>query len=162
MLIGTVIIWSMLAVVAILGHRQKPPVHREAAEHAWDQFKTIAMRMPFALLAAGFIINILPQEAIVARLGEGSGITGILTASFLGAFLPGGPMVSFPIAVVIREAGAGGPQMIALLTSWSVLAVHRVLSFELPLLGGQFVLVRLASSLILPVIAGVISALFWW
>jgi hypothetical protein len=68
-------------------------------------------------------------------------------------------MVAFPLAVVLFEAGVGYPQMIALITAWSVLAIHRVMVFELPLMGGGFVWRRLLISLPLPILAGVMASL---
>ena len=47
----------------------------------------------------------------------------------------------------------------ALLTAWSVYAVHRVLAFELPMMGLRFVLFRIAISLALPFVAGFLTAL---
>jgi hypothetical protein len=49
--------------------------------------------------------------------------------------------------------------MVALMTAWSVLALHRVLSFELPLMGARFVMLRWIVSLPLPLIAGALAAL---
>ena len=114
--------------------------------------------LPVALVAAGFLGALIPEDRVVALVGGGSGLRGILIASLIGSILPGGPMVTFPIVVVLFDAGAGMPQMVALLTSWSVLALHRVLAFEIPLVGVAFSLRRLAASLLLPPIAGLLSA----
>jgi len=38
----------------------------------------------------------------------------------IGGMIPGGPMISFPLVVVLDEAGAGLVQLITLLTAWSV------------------------------------------
>jgi hypothetical protein len=46
--------------------------------------------------------------------------------------------------------------MTALLTAWSVYAMHRILTWEYPVLGWRFVALRLASSFFLPVTAGLI------
>lgn len=53
----------------------------------------------------------------------------------------------------------GFAPLVALMTAWSVLAVHRVLSFELPLMGPRFVSMRLLASLPLPLIAGALASL---
>jgi len=75
---------------------------------------------------------------------------GILLAALVGAFTPAGPIVSFPIVVVLLAAGAGFPQVVSFLTAWSVFAFHRVIIYEIPLMGWRFVGIRLASSLVLP------------
>ncbi len=48
--------------------------------------------------------------------------------------------------------------MVAFIASWSILAIHRVLAYEIPLLGGRFTFVRIASSFMLPPLAGVLAA----
>ena len=47
--------------------------------------------------------------------------------------------------------------MIAFLTAWSVFAFHRVLIYEITLMGWRFSAVRLISSLILPPLAGLLA-----
>ena len=60
---------------------------------------------------------------------------GLVTlASVIGGFIPSGPSVSFPVVVVLLQAGAGFPQVVAFLTAWSIVALHRVLIYEIPLL----------------------------
>ena len=63
-------------------------------------------------------------------------------------------MVSFPIVVFFQQAGAGVPQLVALLAGWSVFAFNRTLSFEAPILGWRFVGLRGVSCLVLPILAG--------
>lgn len=56
------------------------------------------------------------------------------------------------VAIVPRfvmAVGAGLPQLVAFLTAWSVLALHRVLMYEAALMGWLFSVTRLTSSLIL-------------
>jgi hypothetical protein len=71
-------------------------------------------------------------------------------------------MVAYPISFAMFQMGAGQPQMIALLTSWSVFAVHRILTYELPLMGRRFVGVRLAAVAPLPVLAAALSYISFW
>jgi uncharacterized membrane protein YraQ (UPF0718 family) len=129
-------------------------LHRRAASTAVDQFVRMLPRLTCALLAAGFLGTLVPAEPIGSWLGAESGAKGILVASLLGGFTPGGPIVSFPIVVVLRDAGAGLPQLVAFLTAWSVFAFHRVLVYELTLMGWRFSATRLVASLVLPPLAG--------
>ena len=92
-------------------------------------------------------------------LGPETGLFGIAAASFLGGFLPGGPIVSFPIAILLAHQGAGGPQVIALITGWSVYAFHRVIAYESPIMGWPFVGLRLASSWFVPPLTGILAGL---
>jgi len=161
MLTAAIFIWSLAAVLALVVQLKDPSRHRVAVHHAWTQLKSIVLRVPLTLLAATYVITLVPQDRIALLLGDASGMIGILLANLFGAALPGGPMVTFPVIVVLREHGVGDAQTVALLTAWSVLALHRVLAFELPMLGGRFVVVRLVASALLPFVAGVLAGLTW-
>jgi hypothetical protein len=87
-------------------------------------------------------------------IGPESGAIGIFIAAGAGGFLPGGPMVAFPIVVFFQQAGAGVPQLVALLAGWSVYALIRTVAFEAPMMGWRFVALRGASCLVLPILAG--------
>jgi uncharacterized membrane protein YraQ (UPF0718 family) len=108
-------------------------------------------------MAAAFVSLIVPTDLVGPYIGPDSGWVGVLAATAFGAFIPGGPILTFPLALVIWRAGAGDAQMVALLASWSVFAIHRVISYELPLLGGRFVMLRMASSWPLPLVAGFVA-----
>lgn len=124
-----------------------------------DQSKSIIVSVPAGFIIAAFLSRLLPADLIGSFVGRESGFTGILFASVLGAFVPGGPMISFPIALTIWNTGAGEAQMVAFLTGWSVFAVHRIISYELPLMGIRFLCIRTFSSLLLPPLSGAIALL---
>ena len=152
---SNLILWTIaLILIVIVARRQGVKTVIGAGPGVGKSLLTLVPRMMFALLTAGFVGKILPSELIAGVIGQESGAGGILLASLLGGFVPGGPIISFPIVVVLQEAGAGLPQLIAFLTAWSVLAFHRVLIYELTMMGWRFSLLRLASSLILAPIAG--------
>lgn len=150
---------TMLGALAALAHRRDPALHGQAFGIARDQLRLIALRLPLALLAASMLGELLPRERLVDLLGPQSGWRGIALASAFGALLPGGPMVSFPFVILLKQAGMGFAPLVALVTAWSVLAIHRVLSFELPLMGTRFVSLRILASLALPPIAGALAVL---
>ena len=45
----------------------------------------------------------------------------------------------------------------ALVAGWSVFALHRLLAYEAPIMGWKFIALRLGSSLVLPVLAGLFA-----
>jgi uncharacterized membrane protein YraQ (UPF0718 family) len=125
-----------------------------------DTGGSIARVLPILLVAipmASFLSQLIPPQLAAAWLGPDSGMTGVLVASVVGGFIPGGPFVSFPLVLTFIKAGAGAPQMVALITAWAVLGVHRILTWELPVLGGRFVVIRLISGCALPLLAGAIA-----
>jgi hypothetical protein len=60
---------------------------------------------------------------------------------------------------ILYQAGASVGPLIAYLTAWSVVALHRLFAYELPMMGARFALLRLASSLVLPFLAGILAML---
>ena len=145
------------ALVAAHAWRRDERSLWRALDFTRDQGARIAIRLPFALIAASCIAELIPDRFVSAVLGSESGLLGIAAASVLGGLLPGGPMVSFPLAIMFAREGAGGPQVIALITGWSVYAFHRVLSYEIPIMGGRFAAVRMLASLFVPVAAALLA-----
>ncbi len=152
--IAFVLVVLLLLVLAAVAARRRPSAHREARDAARGHLRNIAPRLPFALVAAECIGRLLPPEIVGAWMGSGTGLSGVLIASVVGAILPGGPMLAFPLAIALLRAGAGPEALIALITAWSLVAINRTLLFELPLLGTRFTGYRLAVCIPLPVIAG--------
>ncbi|MDX1650017.1 MAG: permease [Myxococcota bacterium] len=112
-----------------------------------------------SFLAAGVAQSLIPRELIEGALGERAGLRGILLATGAGAVTPAGPFVSMPIAAVLLRAGASKAAVVAFLTAWSLLAVHRLVAWETPILGLRFALLRYGISLVLPVLAGLLTRL---
>lgn len=138
---------------------RRPDAHRQARTTARGYLANIAPRLPFALVAAECLGRLLPPEVVSTWIGTGTGLTGVLIASAVGAALPGGPMLAFPLAIALLRAGAGPEALVALITAWSLIAVNRTLLFELPLLGHRFSAWRLALSIPLPIITGALAGL---
>jgi uncharacterized membrane protein YraQ (UPF0718 family) len=115
-------------------------------------------RLAAGVLVGGFIQVLIPKGLAAKWLGEGIGLRGLLLATFAGFCTPGGPMLSFPIVVALRAAGAGVPALVTYITAWSLLGVHRILQWELPLFGPEFAAVRFVASLPFPIVAGLIAA----
>lgn len=113
-----------------------------------------------AIFIGGLVQTVVPGELITGWLGGESGIKGIALGALLGSIMPGGPYVSFPIAGAIYRAGASVGVIIAFVSSWSLLAFAR-LPLEIPFLGREMVAVRIAASLIFPIVIGVIGQMIY-
>lgn len=74
-----------------------------------------------------------------------------------GVVSPGGPFVAFAIGAAALKAGCGSGALIAYVTAWSLFALTRTLSYELPLLGIGFLRLRTILSLPVPVLLGLIA-----
>ncbi len=117
---------------------------------------TILPMLIFAFIAAGMIQVLIPHEILTKWIGKESGIKGIFIGTVVGAFTPGGPYVSLPIAAGLLRSGAGVGVMVAFLTGWSLWAVQR-LPMDVGIMGWKFTVIRFVSTFFFPPIAGLIA-----
>jgi uncharacterized membrane protein YraQ (UPF0718 family) len=142
------------AAAALLYELHGPEAIRAALSDDVRVFTLLLLFVPPVLLLSAFVEVMLPRSLVERWLGVGSGIKGIMVATFAGAFTPGGPFLAFPLVLALYRAGADWAPLIAYITSWSILSVARVMVFEIPLVGVELVSVRYIACLILPPIAG--------
>ncbi|NKB27316.1 MAG: hypothetical protein GKR99_07060 [Rhodobacteraceae bacterium] len=158
MSIGLAALLGLLVIlvnVAVVRRQDAAPVVKRFAE----QFAKLVPRMLCALVGAGFVATLIPKQLIAGPLGPDAGLLALPVAAAAGLMVPSGPVISFAIAAVFAKAGASTPALITFLTSWSIFAVHRILIFELPLVGASFFRLRIASVAVIPFIAGVLAML---
>ncbi|MDU8941769.1 hypothetical protein [Ovoidimarina sediminis] len=124
-----------------------------------EQFAMLVPRMLCALVAAGFIAQLLPKEAIARLLGDEAGLMAIPLAAAVGLLVPAGPVITFAIAAVFAKSGASTAALVTFVTSWSIFAAHRIIIYELPLLGPSFLRLRVVSAAMVPLLAGVMAFL---
>jgi len=158
MLIPTIIM-GVLAVGLLFLTYQKG-MHTQALKISGNLFLQMLPLLFFALVVAGAIQMLLPQETISKWVGTESGLRGVFIGTILGGLAPGGPYVNLPIAAGLLRMGASIGTMVAFLTGWSLIAVAR-LPMEIGLLGWKFSLIRITCVFFFPPIAGIIAnALF--
>jgi uncharacterized membrane protein YraQ (UPF0718 family) len=116
-----------------------------------------ALLIAVSFLAAGLVSAVLPESWVRSNFGADSGLRGIVLATAVGVVTPAGPFVSLPIAAVMIRSGAGSGPVVAFLTGWSLLALHRFIAWEVPMLGWRFAILRYAICIVLPPIAGLIA-----
>ncbi|HWJ87950.1 MAG TPA: permease [Pelagibacterium sp.] len=114
------------------------------------------------LIAMGVVVGslftlLVPREAVSRYLGQQAGIKGILIASFVGTVMPAGPFAAFPIVLALGRSGAAIGALVAFLTAWAAVGLHRLFVWELPFMGGEFAALRFITSLPVPVIAGLLA-----
>ncbi len=153
--------WVFVAVAAIAGWATWELKGADAFKNAlsWDIDLLLFLlpRMIGGMLLAGMVQAILPPELVAKWVGEEAGVKGIIIAAAVGMLTPGGPMTSFPIVVAFYMSGAGRGALVAYITGWSLLGFQRTLVWELPLLGTEFTLYRIAAVIVLPIMAGLIA-----
>lgn len=122
-----------------------------------DAFLSLDM-MPKVLagcLLGGFATFLLPRELVIRWVGAESGLPGIFIATFIGLVFPGGPFTIYPVAGALLAAGADAGAVVAFVTSWTLLGYTRVIVYEIPFFGVDFVTWRMILTIPLPVIAGI-------
>jgi hypothetical protein len=137
-----------------------PQALRESFESDLDLLLFLAPRFGAAMLIAAFVQVLLPRDKVAKYLGEAAGLKAVAIGTVAGSLTPGGPMTSFPLVQSLQQAGTGRSALVAYITSWSTMGFQRILNWELPLLGPDMVVLRIAASLPLPAIAGLLSRLF--
>jgi uncharacterized membrane protein YraQ (UPF0718 family) len=130
---------------------------QSALEILRESFAFLAVLSP--KIAAGIYIAatlplMLPREKVGRIIGRESGLRGLLVAAACGAALPGGPMMSFPIAAGLGAAGADLGAVIAFISGWSLLGLNRTLIWEFSFLPSDLVWTRYLLSLPVPVLLG--------
>jgi uncharacterized membrane protein YraQ (UPF0718 family) len=113
-------------------------------------------------LIGELIRRLVPRDVIVRWLGAGSGFRGLAIAALVGFLFPAGPFTVFPLAASLLLAGADRGATIAFVTSWLLIGLNRILIWELPFLGDQLVLIRVAASWWMPIAAGWLARQFPW
>jgi uncharacterized membrane protein YraQ (UPF0718 family) len=146
-----------LALAGLAWWRGGAPLLRDGLGAGVDQLVRYGLLIAVSFLAAGFAQVLIPRAWIQSALGHDSGLRGILLATAAGVATPAGPFVSLPIAATLLGAGAAPPAVVAYLSAWSLLALHRLLAWEVPILGARFALVRYAICVALPVLAGLLA-----
>lgn len=152
-----VFLLGLLALLAAVAWwRGGPALVREGLAGGAGLLLRYAAVIAVSFLAAGFAEALVPREWVGSALGERAGLRGILLGTAAGAITPSGPFVSMPIAAVMLRSGAGTASVVAYLTAWSLLALHRLVAWEIPILGPRFALLRYGACLALPVLAGLL------
>jgi len=156
---GSMIFFIALALVsmALVYLTKGGGVLAAALGHAWWLAVGVVPLIALGMMLGGFARELADPNRIAPILGAQSGWLGLILATALGAVTPGGPFAAFPIVYALFLAGADVGAVIAFLTAWSIIGVHRIVVWELPLLGHEFVIVRVLTSLPLPVLAGALA-----
>jgi len=90
-------------------------------------------------------------------LGHDAGIKGMMIGSLIGMVLPGGPYVIYPLIAGLRLSGASVGSLLSLVTAKELFGPVRLIAWEYPLLGGEFLIVRCAVSFLVPLLVGIVG-----
>ena len=157
MLVPTIVMGVLAIVLIFIAYNRGGGEHILGLKSAGNMLIQLLPLLILALIVAGMVQVLIPQEMIARWVGAESGFRGLLIGTAMGGITPGGPFVSMPIAAGLLRAGAGIGTMVAFMTAWSLLAIAR-LPLEIGVMGWKFMLIRLACTFFFPPIAGFIAA----
>lgn len=160
MIVPTIVMAALAVGLLLIGYLRGEGEHLIGMKSALDMTLQIIPLLICALIVAGMIQVLLPQQAVSKWIGSESGLRGIIIGSLAGGFSPGGPYVSLPIVAGLLNAGAGVGTMVAFLTGWSLWAVAR-LPMDIGILGWRFTAIRLCVTIFFPPLAGLIAHAFF-
>jgi uncharacterized membrane protein YraQ (UPF0718 family) len=155
------LIVSLTIVFAGIAYWKDPGLPWLGAKTGLGLLWFVAPRLIPALVLAGMLQVLIPQETVARYFGQRSGLAAIGVATIAGVLTPGGPMVSVPLLVVLSNSGMALGPLVAYMTSWSLFGVQRIIAWEAPLMGWHFVVVRVVPSLAFPVIAGWLVKMYY-
>jgi uncharacterized membrane protein YraQ (UPF0718 family) len=158
---STIVLAALALVFAVVAYLKDPGLPAIGARNGLSLIWFILPRMIPALILTGMLQVLIPQDAVARYFGRETGLRGVLIATVAGVLTPGGPMVSVPLLVVLANSGAGMAALVAYMTSWSLFGIQRIIAWEAPLMGWQFVVVRVLPSLAFPVVAGWLVAVLY-
>jgi uncharacterized membrane protein YraQ (UPF0718 family) len=125
LLIPTIVIGlitiGLLALLHVKGGNSGEAVH----EGLTSLVKVLPV-LAFALVAASCLVYLVPAEVVAKWIGKDSGAKGIMIGSVAGMIVPpGGPIVVYAIAAGLIKSGASFASMVAFVTAYNLLALHR-------------------------------------
>ena len=114
-------------------------------------------RVAAAQLVAGFVWAMLPRDRFSQLADAKHGLRGLVIATAAGIITPGGPTSAYSLLAIAAGAGADRGILITYITSWALLAVQRIIVWDLPFMGAEFSAIRFVVCLPLPILAGMIA-----
>jgi uncharacterized membrane protein YraQ (UPF0718 family) len=145
---------ALAGLVLLAWARGGPELVRQGLALGSGYLLRFGLLISVSFLAAGLAEVVLPRTWIPSALGPEAGLRGILVATGAGAITPSGPFIAIPIAAALARSGAGTGALVAYVSAWGLIALHRLVAWEIPILGARLALLRWGVSVALPVIAG--------
>jgi len=156
MILATIVLWVIALGMLLLAWYRRDGSLQRGILNGLKTLQRSLMLLALAFMIVGFITVLAPQQLVETWIGPESGLRGLLLADVLGALLPGGPYVVFPLISALYQTGAGLGPAVTLITSWAMLALISV-TFEISFMGWRFTAVRMGLGLLFPILAGLLA-----
>src|SRR5437660_9523068 len=160
-LLSTLVLAVVAIVLGVVAYLRDPGLPLLGVKNGASMLWFIVPRLVPAILIAGLLQVLVPQEVVSRHFGRESGLRALVIASLAGVLTPGGPMVTVPFMVALANSGASMAPLVAYMTSWSLFGMQRIIAWAAPPMGWRFVAVRVVPSLAFPVVAGWLVKVFY-
>jgi len=151
------IVYAIALVLAVAAYLKGEQRHILGITEATKTFLLVLPALIGAFLIAGYIRVLVPEDVVREWVGEESGFKGVLVGYLAGTLTFGGPFVSFPIAASLYHAGGSVKIVTTYITSWALWG-GGIIFYEFSILGPKLFTIRIAASILFPLLAGVIAA----
>jgi uncharacterized membrane protein YraQ (UPF0718 family) len=154
----TFVLLGIVIILYYISFHKSPALPLSAAGNAWGLFTGILPKMVLGFLIGAVLPEILPKELIEEWLSARSGWKGIALGWAAGFSIPfGAPWVIYPMVAGLLKGGAGIGPLVTLLTGVALFGPFRAIVYEIPIMGGDFFLVRALSVCWMPPAAGILA-----
>lgn len=127
-------------------------------ENIWELAYNLSVYLLLGSLAAGFLHLLISDSFIKRHLGKSS-IGSVLKAAIFGIPLPFCSCSVVPFAVSLKKSGASNGSVLSFLISTPITGADSIAA-TYGVFGGLFTLYRVITSLVIAIIAGILTNLF--
>ncbi|KAJ55669.1 hypothetical protein ACMU_13345 [Actibacterium mucosum KCTC 23349] len=160
---GSLIFLIALGVAGAIGvwFLKGPDVFWQILGHEVVFAAALMPKIVAGVLIASALPFLISRDRITAAIGPESGWRGLAIAAAAGAIIPGGPSVTYPLALGLMAAGADLGAGIAIVSGWVLLGLNRTLIWELSFLPADIVALRFVLCLPFPILLGLATRKLW-
>jgi len=125
----------------------------------WQLSVSMAPYILFGLIFAGILHELIPDSIVIKHLGS-SNVLSVIKATIFGTPLPLCSCGVIPLANSIKKSGASKGATLSFLISTPITGVDSIMA-TYGIFGWIFTLYRIISSVIIAVIAGILTNIFY-
>ncbi len=127
-------------------------------EALWQLSLAMAPYILFGLIFAGILHELVPQSIVTRHLGK-ENISSVLKSTLFGIPLPVCSCGVIPLATSIKKSGASKGATLSFLISTPITGVDSIMA-TYGIFGWIFMIYRIITSMIIAIVAGVLTNLF--
>ncbi len=130
----------------------------EFLEALWQLSLSMAPYIVFGLFFAGLLHELVPDSLVTKHLGK-SDVASVIKSTLFGIPLPVCSCGVIPLATSIKKSGASKGATLSFLISTPITGIDSILA-TYGIFGSLFMLYRIISSMIMAMIAGILTNIF--